>query len=326
MWNIQLLQKNILFVVAVFMLIGCKSEAQELKTALVTYSKLTGIGEEKGITRRDPSDVIKVNDLYYVWYSKGPLKTGYDATVWYATSPDGNSWTEQGMALAKGKTGTWEAGSVFTPNIMVAQGKYWLFYTGTSKKYGKGFNPDSKIGVAVSDTPSGPWKRLPTNPILASSKNAEDFDSHLIDDACLIVRNNKYWLYYKGRKLGESPHYTKMGVAVAENPEGPYIKYQGNPVVKGNHAVLVWPEKKGVSAMIGVTGPPELVRSVLYSEDGYHFKKTHNVKDGPDAGGAYRSNHFLDNGNASRINWGVEIESTETSLPFLHRYDVNWSE
>ena len=25
----------------------------------------------------------------------------------------------------------------------------WLFYTGTSKKFGKGFNPDSKVGIAV---------------------------------------------------------------------------------------------------------------------------------------------------------------------------------
>jgi len=35
--------------------------------------------------RRDPSDVIKVGDLFYVWYSKGKIAPGYDATVWYAT-------------------------------------------------------------------------------------------------------------------------------------------------------------------------------------------------------------------------------------------------
>lgn len=50
--------------------------------------------------RRDPSDIIKVDELYYVWYSKGPIKPGYDATVWYATSPDGYEWTEQGQAFA----------------------------------------------------------------------------------------------------------------------------------------------------------------------------------------------------------------------------------
>ena len=109
--------------------------------------------------------------------SKGKIKPGYDATVWYATSPDGRKWTEQGMALGKGKPGTWEGASVFTPNILVAEGRYWLFYTGTSREFGKGFNPDSKIGIAVSDSPAGPWKRLDSNPALRNSDKPEDFFS-----------------------------------------------------------------------------------------------------------------------------------------------------
>lgn len=297
---------------------------KEMKTVKVTYSTVTGIGQEKGVTRRDPSDVIKVDDLYYVWYSKGPLKTGYEATVWYATSHNGKNWTEQGMALAKGKPGSWEAGSVFTPNIMIAEGRYWLFYTGVSTNYGKGFNPDSKIGIAVSDSPDGPWERIASNPALSNSKDPEAFDSHLIDDACLVVREGKYWFYYKGRKLGESPHYTKMGVAISDKPEGPYVKYKGNPVINGNHAILVWPQAKGVAAMIGTSGPPELVRSILFSKDGLYFKKTHNVEKGPDAGGGYRSDNFTDSANAERIDWGLEIGSKDGSLPFLHRYDVIW--
>ncbi|MDC2888820.1 hypothetical protein [Psychrosphaera algicola] len=75
----------------------------------VTHSALTGIGVEAGVMRRDPSDVIKVDNIYYVWYSKGKISTGYDATVWYATSADGHNWVEQGEALAKGKK---EAGKV----------------------------------------------------------------------------------------------------------------------------------------------------------------------------------------------------------------------
>ncbi|TWT84591.1 Glycosyl hydrolases family 43 [Planctomycetes bacterium CA13] len=111
---------------------------------------------EKGVSRRDPSDIIKVGDLYYVWYSKGPLKTGYEATAWYATSSDGLEWTEKGQAVAKAEAGAWDAASVFTPNILVADGRYWLFYTGTTGPYKKGFKPDSKIGIAVSDSPDGP--------------------------------------------------------------------------------------------------------------------------------------------------------------------------
>jgi len=291
----------------------------------VTHSAVEGIGVEPGVMRRDPSDIIKVDGLYYVWYSKGKISPGYDATVWYATSNDGQKWTEKGMALAKGKAGTWEGASVFTPNILVAEGRYWLFYTGTSREYRRGFDPDSKIGIAVSDSPDGPWERLDTNPALTNSDKPDHFDSHLVDDACLITRDGKFWFYYKGRQLGKSPGQTQMGLVVAEHPQGPYVKHESNPVIPGNHEVLVWPQGTGVAAMIGTTGPKEITNSILYAEDGIHFSKTHTVKNGPWAGGAYRPEAFTQSGTGNIPLWGVEIgraKGKKGRLPFIQRFDV----
>ncbi len=303
--------------------VGLNATAQaEIKSVTVTYSDTQGIGEEKGVMRRDPSDIITVGDLYYVWYSKGKIAPGYDATVWYATSPDGHKWTEKGMALDKGEAGTWEGASVFTPNILVAQGKYWLFYTGTSREFLKPFNPDSKIGIAVSDSPDGPWERIDSNPVLKNSDNPEDFDSHLVDDACLIVRDGKYWFYYKGRQMGKSPGQTQMGLAIADKPEGPYVRHENNPVIPGNHEVLVWPQGKGVAAMIGTTGPKEITRSLVYSEDGLNFTKTHTVIDVPHAAGAYRPEAFTQSGKGQRIEWGVHIGRKRGALPFIQRFDI----
>ena len=292
----------------------------------ISYTELSGIGREEGVMRRDPSDIIKVDDLYYVWYSKGEIAPGYDATVWYATSEDGLKWTEKGMALGKGKAGTWEGASVFTPNILVADERYWLFYTGTSNEYSKKpFNPDSKVGIAVSDSPDGPWKRVGTEPILKNSDNPEDFDSHLIDDACIIVRDGKYWCYYKGRQQGKGPRGTKMGVAIADKPEGPYVKYEKNPVIRGNHEVLVWPYGEGVAAMIGTTGPKNITRSILYAEDGLNFVKTHNVSKGPHGGGGYRPEAFTDSKLGRHIDWGVELQYVKGGLPYIQRWDAEWS-
>lgn len=307
------------------LLIGLSVSAAQtdIRTTTVTHSTLAGIGVEEGVMRRDPSDVIKVGDLFYVWYSKGKIAPGYDATVWYATSEDGHAWTEKGMALAKGESGSWEGASVFTPNILVAEGKYWLFYTGVSRPYARPYNPDSKIGIAVSDLPDGPWERLATNPALKNSDNPADFDSHLVDDACLIVRNGKYWFYYKGRQLGKGPGQTKMGMAIADHPQGPYVKHEANPVIPGNHEVLVWPQGKGVAAMIGKAGPKEITNSILDSKDGIHFFKTHDVKNGPWAGGAYRPEAFTDNGTGTIPEWGVEIGATRNQLPFIQRFEPN---
>jgi len=290
-------------------------------TVTVSHSALTGIGAEKGVMRRDPSDIIKVGDLYYVWYSKGTIYPGYDATLWYAISPDGHDWTEKGMALAKGKAGSWEGESVFTPNILVAESRYWLFYTGVSRKYGKGYNPDSKIGIAVSDSPDGPWDRLASNPALSNSDDPNQFDSHLVDDACLIVREGKYWFYYKGRQLGKSPGQTQMGLAIADHPQGPYVRHEANPVIPGNHEVLVWPQGTGIAAMIGTTGPKEITKSILYAPDGVHFSKTHGVVHGPWAGGAYRPEAFSQSGEGDVPAWGVEIGRAKGFLPCINRFD-----
>ncbi|WP_051058046.1 family 43 glycosylhydrolase [Rhodopirellula baltica] len=320
------MQKLFLPALLVMLASSAHADSPAVPTVVVTHSELEGIGAQPGVMRRDPSDIIRVDDLYYVWYSKGKISPGYDATVWYATSKDGHQWTEKGMALDKGEPGSWEGASVFTPNILVAEGRYWLFYTGTSKKYGKGFQPDSKIGIAVSDSPDGPWERLATNPALSNSPNAADFDSHLVDDACLIVREGKIWFYYKGRQLGKGPGQTQMGLAIADNPEGPYVRHESNPVIPGNHEVLVWPQGKGVAAMIGTTGPKAITNSILYAEDGIHFTKTHNVKNGPWAGGAFRPEAFTQSGEGKLPKWGVEIGTPQRKqsgrLPCIQRFDV----
>ena len=321
------MNRLILIVAIALMAFGFHVEKSTAQTVTVTHSALEGIGEETGVMRRDPSDVIKIGDLYYVWYSKGTISPGYDATVWYATSEDGRKWTEKGMAIAKGENGSWEGESVFTPNILVAEGRYWLFYTGTSVEFKKKpFRPDSKIGIAVSDSPDGPWEKLSTNPALKNSDNAEHFDSHLVDDACLIKRNGKYWFYYKGRQLGKSPGQTKMGLAIADHPQGPYVKHEANPVIGGNHEVLVWPQGKGVAAMIGSTGPKEITNSILYAEDGVNFSKTHSVNKGAWAGGAYRPEAFTGSDTGEIPQWGVEIGrprgKKKGKLPFIQRFDV----
>ncbi len=211
------------------------------------------------------------------------------------------------MALAKGEPGSWEGGSVFTPNILVAEGKYWLFYTGVTKACERPYNPDSKIGIAISDSPDGPWERPSSNPALANSDNPEDFDSHLVDDSCLIVRYGKYWFYYKGRQLGKSPAETKLDVAIADHPQGPYVKHEANPVVPGNHEVLVWLQGKGVAAMIGATGPDDIISTIQYAEDGIHFSKTNDIVDVPHAAGAFSPEAFTENGNGNILEWGVQI-------------------
>lgn len=317
--------KSIIYAVWLTAIGATASLAQpDARTLQTTYSPAEGLGPQEGVMRRDPSDIIKVGGLYYVWYSKGPLAHGYDASIWYATSPDGRAWTEKGECLPRGPGGSWDEQSVFTPNILVAEGRYWLFFTAVPKPFiTKGPKiTKTAIGIAVSDSPEGPWEKLPSNPVLKTSEDHADFDSLRVDDACLIVREGKYWLYYKGRQWDKGARETKMGVAIADKPQGPYVSHPDNPIIQGNHEVLVWPQGTGVAAMIGTTGPEEITQSILYAEDGLHFSKTQNLIHVPHAAGAYRPEAFTDSGKGGRIEWGVHIGAQKGFLPFIERFEL----
>jgi hypothetical protein len=273
---------------------------------------------EDNIVRRDPSDIIKSDGLYYVWYTKIPpnqhgYPTGYPGEVWYATSKDGYSWTERGRAIPKGTSGSWDAYGVFTPNILVAEGKYYLFYTAVPdgfSNYPHGPYRNSKppatptaIGVACSNNPDGPWTKYEGNPVLKPTGGYEAWDNFRVDDACLIIYKGRYWLYYKSRasKPGQvwyGP--TPMGVAIADKPLGPYIKSKANPLVRPGHEVLVWPHGPGVAAYAKNGG-------IWYSEDGIRFTQKLDTRTKPVAGaaGAYRKDAFEDDGWGDGITWGL---------------------
>lgn len=304
------------------------NEGREFYTEF-RYSSAEGIGHEKGMTRRDPSDVIKVGSKYYVWYTKTPHGgSGYDATIWYATSRDGKRWTEHDEALARGGKGAWDEHSVFTPNILVANDKYYLFYTAVPEPFtnDKGGPKGTKtaIGVAVSESPDGPWERSRHNPVLCPSNNKEDFDSHRVDDSCLLIRDGRYWLYYKGRQLSLTPSQTKMGVAIASKPEGPYVKSKHNPVIGSGHEVLVWPYREGVAALIGPTGPEK--NTVQYAPDGVSFSVKTHIKNPPIAPGGYRPDAFTDTTCGKGMNWGISLRATHggrPSWPYLVRFECD---
>jgi len=300
-----------------------------------------GIGEQKGATRRDPSDVIKVNGTYYVWYSKvihaevdekeKSLKhSGYVATIWYATSKDkGHTWKEQGKALDVGSEGSFDAQAVFTPNILEYKNKYYLYYTGVKHTPGldhfenNSTNDFTNIGVAVAHSPGGPFRRISVDPILPYNPDGTSFDSYRVDDASLLIRNGKIWLYYKGRNLADGrsgPAQTKMGVAFADKPKGPYNKYEGNPILDKSHEVFIWAHREGVAAYASIS------KTLEYAMDGLDFKSQKagiKTVPKPNAPGAYREELTGHVEYGPGVKWGISMRHGPN--PHLVRWECDLS-
>ncbi len=291
-----------------------KKAPPELTTPNYRIREITGIGHEKGVARQDPSNVIKVGDLYYAWYTR--RKTGvhpYASTVYYATSKDGLAWTERGEAIGKGPKGAWDSFGVITPYVAVVEGKYYLLYTGTSAPGGfRSRDPNGTlryIGYAVADKPDGPWRKPKDNRLI--SPDAGKWDSLIVDDAHVIVRGGKCWLYYKGGHGTIKPADTKWGLAVADKITGPYVKSKHNPLV-GGHTVCLWRHRGGIAALIDSAGTER--HTVQWSPDGIHFTRAAKISLVHTGCGPFDPDAFTDDGYGNGITWGVAQRSDRRSL------------
>jgi len=329
----------ILLVLSVSIVSGSENLEENLKSywADVTfkYTEIAGIGHEKGICRRDPSDIIKLQDKYYVFYTKlnsnSPVyPEGYYGTICYAVSDDeGYSWEERGEAVGRGMEGKFDSFGVFTPNIVKGyDNQLYLYYTGVGGSFDNKQNDYSShnrtaIGAArlilhENGYISVAEKLNDGNPILLpSAAETRGFDSFRVDDAALVPRDNKYWLYYKGRAHKGTPRQTKMGLAVSEKPHGPFCKQNDNKSVQDEgHEVLVWGEDNGVVSLVTNVG-----RGVYYASDGIKFTKVVSQLNGRlRAPGAFRT-EITDPQNTGPIRWGIHMGSHGPD-PYLERFEL----
>lgn len=314
-------------------------EAKPVYTKLSTGSEPATVRNKPilehvpGVSRRDPSDVIHHDDRYYVWYTRVTdeepgYPSGYHGSVWYATSPDGQEWTEQGRVLDSGTSGNWDASGVFSPNILKWEERFYLFYSGAPELFSNDWKEDKAIsptciGVAVSDSPEGPWMRLENNPVLEpSTDQPKTFDSLRVDDASLLVRNGEVKLYYRGRSRADGRDgrsSTQMGLATAPEPGGPYERNGSNPLLQ-TQDVMVWPQSYGVG-IIRMTGG---TRQFHYAYDGVQFVERNPVHQPPEAAGVYRVDQFRNHFIAPIPQWGIGQSPREGDV-VLERFDIMYS-
>lgn len=275
------------------------------------------LAHEPGVVRRDPSAMIKENGKYYVWYSKSTGKTDGFAgdiekdkvfpwdrcDIWYATSKDGITWKEEGMAVPRGEKGAYDDRSVFTTEIMKWQDKYYLCYQAVKSPYN--VRVKNTVGLAWADSPDGPWTKS-TEPILRPADNGiwkgeeqdrhavekkGDFDSHKVHDPCILPYQGKFYLYYKGEQMGEEITFggrqIRHGVAIADNPKGPYVKSPYNPISNSGHEICVWPYKGGIASLITTDGPEK--NTIQWAADGINFEIMSSIKGAAHAIGLNRT-------------------------------------
>jgi hypothetical protein len=329
--------------------LGTRPESNDLYSQF-KYTQLKGFDYNKGdgtISRRDPSKIIYENGKYYVWYTKRHTKvppigmhnaeradtetptSDWDLSdIYYATSTDGFEWKEQGVAVprpAKPKIG-WR--SVTTTDILKWQGKYYLYYQAFSETIGLR-GEYCPVAVSYADSPDGPW--IPVEQEIIPNGQPGEWDQFSIHDPYPLVHNNQVYLYYKSdfaRDKEKNKGFVRMaGLAIADNPLGPFKKHPLNPVINSGHEVALFPYKDGVAAFSTRDGNEK--NTIQYAKDWVNFEVASHVELMPNAAGPFVVDAFTNTQNGRGITWGLShfVRGGWTKrYKFLARWDADLSQ
>ena len=137
------------------------------------------------------------------------------AEIWYATSTDGFTWEEQGVAISRPERPSVGWRSVSTADILMWEGKYYLYYQGFMEASGKR-GDDCPVTVSYADSPDGPWTSY--NKVVIPNGAQGEWDQFSIHDPYPLVHDGKIYLYYKSDFDGGDELVRMQGLAIADNP------------------------------------------------------------------------------------------------------------
>jgi len=109
--------------------------------------------------------------------------TGWDMLDWHVfSSGDLKHWQDHGVILAV-KELTWAKGHAWAPDCIERDGKYFFY-----------FPADERIGVAVSDRPTGPFRDALGRPLINHGENG----LFAIDPCIFVDDDGQAYLYFGG--------------------------------------------------------------------------------------------------------------------------------
>jgi predicted GH43/DUF377 family glycosyl hydrolase len=255
-------------------------------------------------------DILKDHDTYYFYYHAVGEKGSYQIGVATADHPLG-PWKKykKNPILEVGPKGSWDDIHVACAYIVKEHAdQYYMWYSAKGSDHLKESGRNEwDIGLATASNPLGPWKKYEKNPVL--------LDFGYVGSVVKNI-NGKYYLYTAHVIGSVGPDYSPMALAIADKPEGPYLKYEGNPILKegpwgswddGGYSESEVYYHDGVYHMFygGAKLHPKRILSresigYAYSFDGIHFIKHPNnpvaVREMQPDGGAFAEVHAYQEG------------------------------
>ncbi|MFC2112531.1 glycoside hydrolase family protein [Bacteroidota bacterium] len=236
-----------LFVILMLLAYGC-TNAKKDKVPLLEESWLSQSLAEKGtliICEEDytvwgSSPVYDDEEKVHVFYSRWPKEGGswlVDSEIAHAVAdhPEG-PYELLGTVMSGRGEGYWDANSIHNPSVYRVDGKYVMVYIGNDISTAQNWRskaPEAnsqRVGLAIADSPYGPWQRF-DNPMIPADPDSMAWDGYCTVNPGFVKHpNGEFWIYYRAWDRNNDDR-RKTGVAFAKNLEGPYVKYEKNPII-----------------------------------------------------------------------------------------------
>ncbi len=116
----------------------------------------------------------------------------------------------------------WASQSVHNPMVKKLKGRYYLYYASFDE------NRTHTISVAVSDRAGGPWRPGKNNPLVAE-RAANAWDALPTNPTAVETEDGRIVMVYRAWDGdGEEKTKRKLGIAIADDPEGPFVRPENN--------------------------------------------------------------------------------------------------
>lgn len=128
--------------------------------------------------------ILPAADGKYYMYGTGGVEKGFGAY----SSDDLADWKFEGQVYHGDQPGSWTVKNYWAPEVYEVNGKYYLFFSADWKVNPRNELENFRIGVAMADSPTGPFIELSDEPL---------FDpGYPIIDANILRHEGKTYLYY----------------------------------------------------------------------------------------------------------------------------------
>ena len=156
---------------------GRLAAASGADSAQLTYRNPQGNAADPSILRKPTGEVVEYDGKYWLYYtSENGNVRGFEAR----STRDFTSWQDEGLVFdAKG---TWARDAFWAPEGYEIDGKYYLFFSAQNAPYPWTQAEKFNIGVAVADSPRGPFKLLKDEPIFDPGWPIIDANLFIDDD------------------------------------------------------------------------------------------------------------------------------------------------